>query len=159
MRRAEPQEELNHRRRAHEPPGEQRKRDEPGSWLSALYNSGLRPSPHPVFGSTFLRGFSRSPSKRGVPPLQPPHALHPPIGSELPRPFQSHQPRRKRREKPTGFVGDLLLHVLYARVLGPFHRRGKGHSVVRGGWRSQAGVVAKMAKWSWRCCGDCSVVA
>ena len=37
---------MNHRERAR------------ASRLSALYNAGLRPSPHPVFGSTFLRAAS-----------------------------------------------------------------------------------------------------
>ena len=78
-------------------------------------------------------------------------------GASCLAPFPSHQPRRKRREKPTCFTGGFLCLALYARVLGHFYRHGKGRSVVRGGWRSQAGVVAKMAKWSW-CCWRCGSV-
>ena len=79
-------------------------------------------------------------------------------GASCLAPFPSHQPRRKRREKPTCIIRGFLSLVLYARVLGPLHRHGKSRSVVCGGWRSQAGIVAKMAKWWWCCCGDCSVV-
>ena len=87
---------------------------------------------------------SSSFSKRGVPPLRPPHAVHPPIGSELPRPFPLHQLRRNRRENPTGFVGAFLSLAFFMPAFSDHFQRGKGRSVVRGGWRSQAGVVAKM---------------
>ena len=86
---------------------------------SALYGAGLRlllrPSLRPVLGSTSLRGISRRLSKGGVPPLRPPHAVHPPIESELPHPFPSHQARwgiqaeesgrEIGRENPTVVVG------------------------------------------------------
>ena len=84
---------------------------------SALNNAGLRPSLHPVFGSTFLRGVSRSLSKRGVPRLRPRHTAHPPIGSELPHRFSCQPWRRRGSKNPrtlgVGFLG------LYPRVLGP----------------------------------------
>ena len=54
---------------------------------SALRSAGLRPSLGPVRGSTSLRGVSRRLSKGGVPPLRPPHAMPPPMGSELPCPL------------------------------------------------------------------------
>ena len=54
---------------------------------SALRRLGLRPSLRPVRGSTSLRGVSRRLSKGGVPPLRPPHAVPPPMGSELPCPL------------------------------------------------------------------------
>ena len=101
-----PQEELNHRKseEASEPRAGRAARacttgrqTEP-SVRSALNNAGLRPSPHPVFSSTFLPVFSRSLSKRGVSRLRPHHTAHPPIGSELPRPF-SCQPRRRKGAK------------------------------------------------------------
>ena len=62
---------------------------------STLHSAELRPSLRPVLGSTSFRGVSRSLSKGGVPSLRPPHAVHPPIGSELPHPFPSHQARGK----------------------------------------------------------------
>ena len=50
--------------------------------------SGAPPSLRRILGSTPpLRGVSRSLSKGGVPSLRPPHAMHPPIGSELPPPL------------------------------------------------------------------------
>ena len=118
--------------------------------------SALRPSPFlapPSFEP--LRSFS----KRGVSQLPAPHPSYPPIVSEPPRLSRHTSLGEKRREKPTRTIGGVLFLVLYARVLGPFHRRGKGRSVVCGGWRLQAGVVAKMVKWWWWwCCGDCSMV-
>ena len=98
----------------------------------------FRSAPRPVLGSTSLRGVSRSLSKGGVPSLRPPHAVHPPIASELPRPSRHTSRGKKRRENPRTLVG-FFLHMPYARVLGPFPTRKKGRSVVRGGWRSECG--------------------
>ena len=94
--------------------------------VSVLYGGGLgpslRPSLRPVLGSTSLRGVLRSLSKGGVPSLRPPHAVHPPIVSEPPRPSRHTSRGKKRRENPRTLVG-FFLHVPYARVLGPFPTR------------------------------------
>ena len=128
------------KQREHGPPGD---RGEP-CVQSALYSTGLCPSLHPVLGSTSLRGILRSLSKGGVPSLRSPHAVHPPIGSELPRPFPSHQPRRNRRANSGRKNRAPSAILLYLLAFSDGFRRGNRRSVVRRGWRSQAGVVAKM---------------
>ena len=95
---------------------------------STFNNAGLRPTLHPVFGSTFLRGISRSLSKRGVPRLRTRHTAHPPIGSELPRPF-SCQPRRKNGAK-TRTLAHVSLLLFTPRSRTPFRRDEKGRSVI-----------------------------
>ena len=111
---------VNHekrKQREHGPPGD---RGEPRV-RSAFYSAGLRPSLHPVYGSTSLRGVSRSLSKRGVPRLRPRHTAHPPLGSELPRRFSCQPWRRRGCENPrtlgVGFLG------LYPAFSDPFLTR------------------------------------
>ena len=127
---------------------------------SALYSAGLRPSLHPVFGSTFFRGVSRSLLKGGVSSLRPPHAVHPPIGSELPRPFPSHQLRKIqveefRREKP---------HRLRWSFSSPRAVRPRSQTVSDAetvvAWSVEDGVRkrAYWRRWWWCCDGYCSVV-
>ena len=48
----------------------------------------------PFFAPPPFEAFPESSRRGGVPSLRPPHTVHPPIGSELPHPFPSHQARR-----------------------------------------------------------------
>ena len=74
--------------------GRQKKKEEPRVCPpfvergSALRRTGLRP----VRGSTSLRGVSRRLSKGGVPPLRPPHAVPPPMGSDSELLFFNYPP-------------------------------------------------------------------
>ena len=109
--------------------------------VSVLYGAGLRPSLRPllrpVLGSTSLRGISRSLSKGGVPSLRPPHAVHPPIASEPPRPSRHTSRGEKGRENPRTLVG--FSSTCHTPAFSDPFQRGKGRSVVRGGWRSECG--------------------
>ena len=115
-----------------------RERRERAPPVSVVYSAGLRPSQRraPPVAPPCSR--LHLPSRRFEKPLErgralTPTASHPPIGSELPHPFPSHQAwwgiqaeesgGEIRQENPTGFVGGFLLHVPYARVLGPFPTR------------------------------------
>ena len=96
----------------------------------------------PVLCSTSLRGVSRKLSKGGVPPLRPPHAVHPPIGSELPHPFPSHQARRdsggssRRGDSGGRFPFRPPQEPLVQQSCVPHPSRRDRYRVVRGGRRS-----------------------
>ena len=121
---------------------------------SAFYSAGLRPSLHPVFGSIFLREASRKGAFLHSDRLTP--CIHQ-SGASCPAPSRYTSRGETGGKNPTGSVGAFLLHVPYARVLGRFSTRKGGCSVVCGGWRLKAGVVAKMVKWWW-CCWRCGSV-
>ena len=55
---------------------------------------------------------------------------------------------KKRREKPAHHRSSFLFFT--PAFSDPF-QRGKGRSMVCGGWHLKAGVVAKMVKWWWCC--------
>ena len=150
------------RKREHEPQGDRGRSRAPQGDLSnlacgppfiargsALHSAGLRPSqrgaPPVAPPRSRLHLPSRSLSKGGVPSLRPPHAMHPPIGSELPHPFPSHQAQGKFRWKNSGGriqVGKVCSgpsRAFVAEILRPSCNgscRGDHRHVVRGGRRS-----------------------
>ena len=110
--------------------------------------------PHPVFGSTFLREASRKGAFLTSDRLTP--CIHQ-SGASCPAPSLHTSRGETGGKNPTGFVGAFLSLAFFMPAFSDPFQRGKGCSVVRGGWRSQAGVVTKMFKWWW-CCWRCGVL-
>ena len=77
-------------------------------------------------------------------PFPAPHSSYPSIASEPPRPSRHTNRGEKRPEKPVHHRSSFLFFT--PAFSDPF-RRGKGCSVVCGGWCLKADVVAKMVKW------------
>ena len=73
-------------------------------------------------------------------------------------PLSRHTSRGEKGGKTPHASSEIFFPSGFTPAFSDPFRRGKGRSVVCGGWGLQAGVVAKMVKWWWWCCGDCGVV-
>jgi len=118
-------------------------------WGSALRSSPFSaPPPFELFREASRKGAFLS-SQRLIP------RIHQSRASCLALPLTPNA-EKKRWENPAHHWRFLFSVFLLAFSDG--FRRGKGCSVVCGGWCLIAGVAAKMVRWWRTCCGDCSVV-